>query len=110
MTHPAPATLLLYTDPDYEKPEPEDVRAVAQILDMTGDELAGLVGAKDGRAVRRWLAPKSAKSYAQVDYAAWRLMLLYAGLVQLQKRRPKSEKPLSRAKADRPSMGETITN
>jgi hypothetical protein len=101
MTHPAPATLCLYTDPDYKPATPDDVRAVIQILDMTADQVAGLVGVRDGRAVRRWLAPESSKTHAQIDYATWRLLLLQAGLVTLKKARAKSEKPLSRAKSTR---------
>lgn len=101
MTHPAPATLCLYTDPAYQVPEPEDVRAVIQILDLTADQVADLVGVKDGRAVRRWLAPPASKTHAKIDYATWRLLLLEAGIVRLKKRRAKSEKPLIRAKASR---------
>jgi hypothetical protein len=52
---------------------------------MTAEELALLVGVKDGRAIRRWLAPATAKSHAQIDYAIWRLMLLEAGLVESTK-------------------------
>lgn len=78
---PAKATLHLYADPDYRVPTPEDIRAVVHMLGMTAEELALLVGVKNGRAVRRWLAPATAKSHAQIDYAIWRLMLLEAGLV-----------------------------
>jgi hypothetical protein len=99
MTHPAPATLHLYTNPDYQVPEPEDVRAVIQLLDLTADQVADLVGVKNGRAVRRWLAPPESKTHAKIDYAIWRLLLLQAGLVRLQRQRPKSEKPVNRAKA-----------
>lgn len=90
MTHPAPATLYLYNNPAYQVPEPEDVRAVIQILDLTADQVADLVGVKDGRAVRRWLAPPASKTHAKIDYAAWRLMLLQAGLVRLSRRRLKN--------------------
>lgn len=105
MTHPAPATLYLFTNPAYQVPEPEDVRAVIQILDLTADQVADLVGVKDGRAVRRWLASPASKTHAKIDYATWRLLLLEAGLVRLQKRRTKpekkSEKPLIRAQENR---------
>lgn len=101
MTHPAPATLHLYTDPAFRAPVPEDVRAVIQLLDLTADQVAGLVGLKDGRAVRRWLAPQGSKTHARIDYATWRLLLLEAGLVRLQKRRTQKRKPLSGAKAAR---------
>jgi hypothetical protein len=107
MTYPAPETLHLYTDPAFQAPTPEDVRAVVQILDLTADQVADLVGVKDGRAVRRWLAPAASKTHARIDYATWRLILLEAGLVRLQKRRPQSGKPLNWIKANgskRPTM------
>jgi hypothetical protein len=92
MTYPAPDTLHLFSNPAYQPPDHNDVRAVADLLGYTGDQLATVVGAKDGRAVRRWLAPPTAKSHAQIDYAAWRLLLLEAGLV----RQPKPRKPRKR--------------
>ena len=90
MTHPTPATLHLYNNPAYQIPEPEDIRAVILILDLTADQVAELVGVMDGRAVRRWLAPPTSKTHAKIDYATWRLMLLESGLVRLQKRRSKT--------------------
>lgn len=101
MTNPSPETLHLYTDPAFKAPSPDDVGAVVQTLDMTADQVAGLVGVKNGRAVRRWLAPESAKTHAKIDYATWRLLLLEAGLVRLQKRRPPRDKPLVQAKVNR---------
>lgn len=105
MTNPAPESLYLYTDPAFKAPGPDDVRAVVQILDMTADQVAGLVGLKDGRAVRRWLAPVTSKTHAQIDYATWRLLLLESGLVRLQKRRPKSEKLLPKPRAAQRGAG-----
>ena len=90
----ADTTLRLYADPEYRLPTPEDIRAVMHMLGMTAEELALLVGVRDGRAVRRWLAPVTAKSHAQIDYAIWRLMLLEAGLVE-------PPQPLIHAKAIR---------
>jgi hypothetical protein len=77
--------MLAYNDPGYHAPTPADVRAVIELLDLTADQVATLVGMKDGRAVRRWLAPFDSKTHAQIDYAAWRLLLIEAGLVRYQK-------------------------
>lgn len=99
MIHPAPATLYLYTDAAFRVPVPEDVRAVIQLLNLTADQVARLVGLKDGRAVRRWLAPQDSKTHARIDYATWRLLLLEAGLVRLKKRRRQKRNPLSGTKA-----------
>jgi hypothetical protein len=79
--YPTDATLRLYADPAYRPPTPEEIRSVMRILGKTAEQLALLVGVRDGRAVRRWLAPTAAKSHAQIDYAIWRLMLLEAGLI-----------------------------
>lgn len=87
MTCPSPATLYVYTDPAFQIPTPEDVRAVIGILNLTADQVAGIVGVRSGRAVRRWLAPVTSKTHAQIDYATWRLLILEAGLVRLRKRR-----------------------
>jgi len=82
VTLPASSTLLAYNDPGYCAPTPADVRAVIELLDLTADQVAALVGMKDGRAVRRWLASLDSKTHAQIDYAAWRLLLIEAGLAQ----------------------------
>lgn len=95
MNRPHPDSLRQFSDPAYRPPDPEDVRAVvADILDYTGDQVAALVGASNGRVVRRWLASPTAKNRAQIDYAAWRLLLLEAGLVRPPKRRFRSYKML----------------
>jgi hypothetical protein len=75
-------TLRMYADPGYLPPTPEEIRSVMQMLGKTAEQLALLVGVRNGRAVRRWLAPPTAKSHAQIDYAIWRLMLLEAGLIE----------------------------
>jgi hypothetical protein len=85
MNPPAPATLLAYNDPGYRAPMPADVRVVIELLGMTADQVATLVGMKDGRAVRRWLASPDSKTHAQIDYAAWRLLLIEAGLIEYHK-------------------------
>jgi hypothetical protein len=82
VTLPAAATLLTYNDPGYCAPTPADVRAVIDLLDLTADQVAALVGMKNGRAVRRWLASLDSKTHAQIDYAAWRLLLIEAGLAR----------------------------
>jgi hypothetical protein len=87
MIRPAQATLCLYTNEDFRDPEPEDIRAVIDMLALTADQIAALVGVRDGRAVRRWLAPESSSTHAKIAYSAWRLLLLEAGLVRLRRKR-----------------------
>jgi len=90
MTRPEPATLVLYSESGFLAPGPEDIRAVITMLDLTAAEVAALVGLRDGRAVRRWLAPSSSKTHAKIDYAAWRLLLLEAGMVRASRKPAKS--------------------
>jgi hypothetical protein len=80
---PAAATLLPFDSPHYRHPGPDDVRAVLALLKPrygTAAAIAGLTGVT-ARAVRRWLAAPPAKSAAHIPYAAWRLLLIEAGLV-----------------------------
>lgn len=87
MNRPAAETLRRFGDPAFKVPGAEDVRAVVRILDLTADQVADLVGMKDGRAVRRWLTAPTSKTHARIDYATWRLLLLEAGLVRLRRKR-----------------------
>lgn len=87
MTRPTQATLLLYDDENFHNPEPEDIRTVIRMLALTADQIAALVGVRDGRAVRRWLAPASSFTHAKITYSAWRLLLLEAGLVRMPRKR-----------------------
>jgi hypothetical protein len=76
-----PGTLLRFTDPAYEAPTHEDLRALKEISGKTGGELAALVGLQDARTFRKWTAPPEANQRAQIPYAAWRLMLIELGMV-----------------------------
>ncbi|MCS0585435.1 hypothetical protein NX784_28025 [Massilia pinisoli] len=87
MTLPKRNTLRPFADPEYCPPDHEDLRAVIEMLGYTGERVAILVGASDGRVVRRWLATPTTKSHSQIAYAAWRLLLLEAGLVRPPKRK-----------------------
>jgi hypothetical protein len=103
---PRPETLRLYGAPDYLEPDPDDVRALVDLLAMTADEIARLTGFRDGRAVRRWLAPVGTRTHAPCPYAAWRLILQAAGLAKAAKplRLPKairSQRPIMKSAAKR---------
>lgn len=102
MSTPHPDSLRLFTDPLYRPPSPDDVRAVCDLLNLKQDEIAGLTGKNDGRAVRRWLAPITARTHVQIEFAPWRLLLLEAGLVSRQKRLRKPVKLLSPDKVAKP--------
>lgn len=81
MSHPHPDTLRLFADPAYRRPTHSDVRAVCDLLGYKDDHLAALVGAKSGRAARRWQSLATPDEPSPIEYARWRLLLLEAGLV-----------------------------
>lgn len=71
------------------RPTPLEVRALIVYLGaqqgkekLTGSEIANIVGA-DPRSIRRWTAPVDSSNSKNIPYAAWRLLLLSAGLVDV---------------------------
>jgi hypothetical protein len=78
---PDPATLLPFHDPAFMAPSHNDVRAVTQRYGLTGSALARVTGVTP-RTVRKWLAPPEVENHAPMPYAAWRLLLIEAGIVK----------------------------
>lgn len=74
------AALLPYGDPEYREPSWLDVRALIQQMGLTGSQVADLVGV-GSRSVRKWTSPPETANHAPIPYAAWRLLLIAAGLV-----------------------------
>lgn len=81
---------LVAFDQDWQQPASNEVRALIQYLGrcagkdkLTGLEVANLAGVNP-RNVRKWTAPEDTSNYVRIPYAAWRLLLLHAGVVQLQ--------------------------
>lgn len=90
MNNIRPETLLPYSQ-GWESPTPDEVRALIEYAGqvtgknkLTGSEVARLAGIRDARTIRKWTAPQDAKNHTPIPYAAWRLLLLYAGLVELE--------------------------
>jgi hypothetical protein len=77
-----PEVLEVCTSNNYRPPTSNEVRILLRSKGWTGSHAARLVGV-DSRAVRRWTADESAKTYHQIPYSAWRLLLLEAGLVSV---------------------------
>jgi hypothetical protein len=78
---PSDAALLPYDDPGYCQPSWQEVRAVIQQTGLTGAGVANLVGV-GSRTVRKWVSPPDTSNHAPIPYAAWRLLLIAAGLVK----------------------------
>lgn len=72
--------------PNWTPPEPDQIKQFISLSGMNRRVWADLLGVtyteKHGStAIRKWCLPKTAKDYRQIPYTAWRLMLIYSGLV-----------------------------
>jgi len=79
---------LLYAHPDYEPPTPDEVDALIKLAGWSQNDTAKLVGVtynpkKGSSTIRKWRAPKSSTDCRAIPYSAWRLLLLYAGVVSI---------------------------
>ena len=78
---------LHFNHSEYLHPEPEEVTELIKLAGWTITQTAKLVGVsytveKGSPTLRRWRANKSASHYREIPYSAWRLMLIYAGVVK----------------------------
>jgi hypothetical protein len=75
------ATLYEYNSPFYKQPSWLDVKAVIERLDLSGSQVANLVGVQS-RTVRKWTSPPETSNHAPIPYAAWRLLVIAARLAE----------------------------
>lgn len=78
---PNPDALRIFTDPEYVAPTWSDVRSVIQQTGLTGSQIADLLGV-GSRTVRKWTSPPGTANHTEIPYAAWRLLLVAAKLVE----------------------------
>ncbi|MCU7845327.1 MAG: hypothetical protein KZQ93_15970 [Candidatus Thiodiazotropha sp. (ex Monitilora ramsayi)] len=83
------ACTLPFGNPDYRPPDPEEVAALTELMGWSQSVTARLVGVnydpkKGSTTVRKWKTSREKKEHREIPYAAWRLMLLYAGVVALE--------------------------
>jgi len=76
----------LYTDDQYTPPTPEEVNQLITLCGWSQNDAAKLVGVKwdtkkGSSTIRKWKSDKSKKDHREIPYSAWRLMLIYAGVV-----------------------------
>ena len=75
-------------DPDYRSPEPEELAALISIMGWSQNVVAKKTGVrwdpkKGSSTVRRWKTAKTDPEHRDIPNAAWRLLLLEAGVVSI---------------------------
>lgn len=70
----------------YAPPSPQEVDRLIKLAGWSQSRVARLVGVtynpkKGSSTIRKWRTAVENHDYRQIPYAAWRLMLLYAGVV-----------------------------
>jgi hypothetical protein len=77
---------LLFADPGYSRPTPGEVDALIRAAGWSQNDAARIVGVsfgdKGSTTIRKWRAPLQSAEYREIPYSAWRLMLIYAGVVE----------------------------
>jgi hypothetical protein len=71
---------------EWTPPEPEQVKALIELSGMNRRHWADLLGIsysdKHGSTtIRKWCMNKDAKDYREIPFSTWRLMLIYAGVI-----------------------------
>ncbi len=66
----------------YKDPTPAEIRQLIKLMGWKGAQVASLTGTGP-RTVRRWQSPPNLPGYRKIPYSSWRLLLGYAGVVQL---------------------------
>lgn len=79
----------LYSDPQYLPPTPAEVDGLIKLMEWSQSDVAKLTGVsydpkKGSTTVRKWRTPIGNAEHREIPYAAWRLLLLHAGVVGLR--------------------------
>jgi len=77
---------LPFTDENYLPPEPAMVGQLINLAGWSQNDAAKLVGVswnpkKGSSTIRKWKSAKGEKEHRPIPYSAWRLLLIYAGVV-----------------------------
>lgn len=75
------------TDPLYKPPTPEQIADLQKAAGWSQVDVAKITGVsydpdKGSATVVRWRQPLGHKNHRDIPYSAWRLMLIYAGVVE----------------------------
>lgn len=79
---------LPYTNEYYTPPTTDEVGQLIKLAGWSQNDTARLVGVsfnpeKGSLTVRRWKMPIASDNHRDIPYAAWRLLLLHAGVVKV---------------------------
>lgn len=80
-TGPDSATLHPFSSPLYRQPSWLDVRAVIDMLGLSGSEVGNLTGVSS-RTVRKWTSPPESSNHVEIQYSPWHTLLVAARLVE----------------------------
>lgn len=77
---------LPFSDDRYRAPTADEVRSLIELMGWSQNDVARMVGVnydpkKGSATVRRWKAKEGDKHAREIPYAAWRLLLISAGIV-----------------------------
>jgi len=80
---------LPFGGPSYVPPTPQEVDRLIKLAGWSQSGVARLVGVtynpkKGSSTIRKWRANTDKDDYREIPYSAWRLMLLYAGVVSIE--------------------------
>lgn len=75
-----------YLDEGYKEPTPEEVKALMTLSGFKKKEWAMLLGVtynkkRGSTTLLKWTKERGESDYRQISYSTWRLMLIYAGVV-----------------------------
>ncbi len=79
---------LPFSHPAYAPPSPQEVDRLIKLAGWSQSGIAALVGVsfnpkKGSSTIRKWRARADSDDARAIPYSAWRLMLLYAGVVSI---------------------------
>ncbi len=82
------ASSLPYSASGYDAPTPEDVGELIKLMGWSQNDVAKMTGVnydpkKGSPTVRRWKAPVDKPDHRDIPYSAWRLLLIAAGIAQI---------------------------
>ena len=81
--------VLPFSDPNYIPPTPGEIDQLIKLCEWSQNDTAKLVGItynpkKGSSTIRKWRAKTTSDDYRAIPYSAWRLLLLYAGVVSVE--------------------------